>query len=339
MAIATAAAIGLGAAALGSGVSAISANKASKRAAQTSSDNTASNNALARDIYGQNREALNPFMQRGNVAGNQINALLGLGGPQVQGGPANVGAVPGYGQPNALSQFQPAGQGYGLGDTPGYNYGGMSWDQFQSATDGMSAEDMRYQTNALRTQGAVPQSGGMSGGPLFTANGTIMSPTTTPGYGDWVGANIPGASPTAGATGQVGQTAQQAAEGAFDIFRNSTGYQFRLGEGMDAVTSAYAGIGGLQSGAAMRGINEYGQNFASNEFGNYMNALGGQQAVGAGAASSLAGVGQNYANTVINSNNYNTQNQMAAQLGKQNVFGNMLGTVGGGALGFLSGGK
>jgi len=62
--------------------------------------------------------------------------------------------------------------------------------------------------------------------------------------------------------------------------------------------------------------------------------LGGQQAVGAGAASSLAGVGQNFAGTVIGANNFNAQNQMNAQLGQQNVFGNALGTIGGGFLGY-----
>lgn len=281
-------ALALGVTAVGAGLSANSANKASKRAAQTSADNTASNNALARDMYGQNQQALNPFMQRGNAAGNQINALLGLGGgSQRQGGPAFVGALPGT-QPNAMSQFQPQATGFGSG-------------VFNDAM------------GAIRPQ-----------------NGAVQQ---------FMPANVPGETMPTGTGVPQGQTAQQAANGAFDIFRNSTGYQFRLGEGMDAVTSAYAGIGGFQSGAALRGINEYGQNFASNEFGNYMNALGGQQAVGAGAASSLAGVGQNYASTVINSNNLNSQNQMNAQLSKQNVLGNMLGTVGGGALGFLSGGR
>lgn len=282
--------LALGAAAIGGGLSAISSNKNSKRAVQASNENNAANVALARDIYGQNKQILSPFVNRGNTAGNQINALLGLGGaPMEQNGMGQATMQPG-------AMGQPAGFAYGLGDTPGRMY--------QPNASGFGSSVLN---NALATQ-----------------QGGIMP------------ANIPGASPTAGTTGQ-GQTPQQAANSAFDIFRNSTGYQFRLGEGLDAVSSAYAGIGGLQSGAAMRGINEYGQNFASNEFGNYMNALGGQQAVGAGAASSLAGVGQNFAGTVIDSNNANTQNQMAAQLGRQNVFGNMLGTIGGGALGFLGG--
>lgn len=289
--------LALGATAIGAGLSAVSANKASKRAAATSQSNTDANNALARDIYGQNRAALNPFMQRGNAAGNQINALLGLGGQQFQGGPAqfDMNSLPqgGMGMPNAMTQFQPAMSAQdraGLGDSPGY--------QFNGAPSFLSGGQ---QSMPMGATGVMPSGGSVTANP---------------------------AGP---------QTAQQAANNAFDIFRNSTGYQFRLGEGMDGVTSAYAGIGALQSGAAMRGINEYGQNFASNEFGNYLNALGGQQAIGAGSASALAGVGQNFAGTIIDSNNFNAQNQMQAQLGRQNVFGNMLGTAGGLGLGFLSG--
>jgi hypothetical protein len=284
-------AIALGATALGAGASAISSNKASKRAAQTSQDTTASNNALARDIYGQNKQTLSPFVNRGNVAGDQINALLGLGGSQEMGGPA---AMP---QPNAMSQFggySPAG----YGDITG-NFRGASMAPYADA-------GMPYGIG----DGFV-SAGTMDGG-MINATGNTM-----------------GQMPT-----QTGQTATQAQNAAFDNFRNSTGYQFRLGEGLDAVGSTYAGIGGLQSGAAMRGITDYGQNFASNEFGNYINALGNQQAVGAGGASALAGVGQNFAGTVIGSNNQNAQNQMAAQLGRQNPLANAFGTVGGGFLAY-----
>jgi hypothetical protein len=241
--------------AIGSFLSSKSQNKANARAADTSERNNQANVALARDIYGQNKAILSPFVQRGDTAGNALNALLGLGGS-----PAPM-------QPSAPATFgQPAGAAYGIGDS------------------------------------------------AMLGNG--IAPTMT------------GSNPMTGQMPQ--QTAQQAQNAAFDNFRNSTGYQFRLGEGLDAVSSAYAGIGGLQSGAAMRGINEYGQNFASNEFGNYAGLLSNQQAVGAGAGSALAGVGQNFAGTVIGANNFNAQNQMQAQLGRQNPFANALGTFGGG---------
>jgi hypothetical protein len=273
----------------GSLISSGSSNSNSRRAAETSTQNNAANTALARESRDLALQRLDPFAGNGIAAGNQINALLGLGGSQVQGGPARAE----FPAPNALSQFEgyPSGAGapYGLGDTPGLRYGG--------------------------------------GRPNFTPDnpGVYRQPNALSQFNS---------GPTANMGPQTGQTAQQAAENGFDIFRNSTGYQFRLGEGLDAVNSGYAGSGLLQSGAALRGITEYGQNFASNEFGNYLNALGSQQAVGAGAASASAGVSQNFAGTVISGNNANTQNQINAQLGQQNGFANALGALGGGILGF-----
>ena len=49
------------------------------------------------------------------------------------------------------------------------------------------------------------------------------------------------------------------------------GYQFRMQEGRKAVESSAASRHGLGSGAAMKALNRYGQNFASNEFANAFN--------------------------------------------------------------------
>lgn len=123
---------------------------------------------------------------------------------------------------------------------------------------------------------------------------------------------------------------------AFNLFKNSTGYKFRLGEGMDAINSGYAGAGTLQSGAAMKAINRYGQDYASNEFGNYMSYLGNQQGVGLGAGSALAGVGQNYVNTISQNNNNAGTAVANAQLSRTNPLANAMGTIGGGLFGAFS---
>jgi hypothetical protein len=283
--------LALGAAAIGTAVSASSANRNARRAAQTSSDNNAANVALSRDIYNQNRQIMSPFVNRGNVAGNQINALLGLGGGMETGGPAAVG-------PNALA-----------------NLGGVNW----------GPSDGRY------TMGYGDWVNQNMGGANPAAYGDAGLPY---GLGDnFIATNTGGAATTPTGTVTTPLTAQQAAENAFNTFRNSTGYQNRFNSAMDGVSSLYSGIGGLQSGAAIRGAQDRAADVAANEFNNYMAMLGGQQAVGAGSASALAGVGQNFAGTVINSNNLNAQNQMNAQLGQQNAFGNALGVLGGGYLG------
>jgi hypothetical protein len=99
----------------------------------------------------------------------------------------------------------------------------------------------------------------------------------------------------------LGLGGDQASAGkAFDQFRSSTGYQFRLGQGLEAVTQNKAVNGLLKSGSALKGLNTYGQNMASGEFGNYMNALGGQQSTGLNAAGALANRGQGWSAQVSN---------------------------------------
>jgi len=64
-------------------------------------------------------------------------------------------------------------------------------------------------------------------------------------------------------------------------------YQFRLGEGMKALDRTAAARGGLISGGALKAAQRYGQEFASNEFGNAYNRL-----------ASMAGIGQTATNNM-----------------------------------------
>lgn len=83
-------------------------------------------------------------------------------------------------------------------------------------------------------------------------------------------------------------------------WQTDPGYQFRLGEGLNALESSAAARGGLYSGAAMRDALQYGQDFASNEFGNVWNRLAGLSGSGLSAASMGNASGQNYANGASN---------------------------------------
>ena len=84
----------IGAAVIGGGASLIASGNASKQAR----DAATQNNATATNVYNQNKENMAPYAQRGNAAGNQINALLGLGGGQVSApAPANDGYGGEYG--------------------------------------------------------------------------------------------------------------------------------------------------------------------------------------------------------------------------------------------------
>ena len=168
-----------------------------------------------------------------------------------------------------------------------------------------------------------------------------LHPDMTPSdFGQWHYARdgsrrdlTPYTTTTGGTPGTDGSAAAQA---AFDQYRKSTGYDFRVNQGLNAVNSGYAGRGSIKSGAAMKAINDYGQGMASQEFGNYLNALGNQQSLGMSAGSALAGVGQNYANSLGNIYQQNGANQANAAMIKANAIGsgvNGLANIAGSILG------
>lgn len=103
------------------------------------------------------------------------------------------------------------------------------------------------------------------------------------------------------------------ANGSFDISKygmdelvQDPGYQFRLAQGTKALEGAAAARGNYISGDQLKAVSDYGQEAASQEFGNAFarteaerNAkvaiLQGQQATGVNAANSMANTASNYA--------------------------------------------
>lgn len=92
-------------------------------------------------------------------------------------------------------------------------------------------------------------------------------------------------------------------------FQKDPGYEFRLGEGEKALNRAAAAKGRYDSGATLKALNQYNQNFASNEFGNAFNRdttnktnlynrLAGLSGTGQTAANQIGSLGSNYANQV-----------------------------------------
>lgn len=138
---------------------------------------------------------------------------------------------------------------------------------------------------------------------------------------------------------QMGGQASSPFQQAFQNYQNSTGYQFRLGEGMKALNNQYAGAGLLNSGAAQKAAIQFGQNAGSQEFGNYLAQLSGQQQVGLSAGNALAGVGTNFANNATNITTGAANNSANAALAQANnnnaLIGNFAG-IAGNAIGALS---
>lgn len=306
MAIGTLAAIGIGLAGAGAVASSAAQKSAANKASQVAGDTAASNNALTQRIYDQNSATLAPFVQRGNAAGGAMNALLGLGGSATN----NAGM-------EQISGFQglPTGQAYGVAD----------WNANNGAPFQRDGINDYSNIRGYLPGGITPEAYSNFGG--MDANGM---PGIISGYGGGT-FNMDGTM----ATPVQGQTAQQSANSAYDIFKGSTNYQGRLKEGANALNSMWAGSGAVKSGAAGKSFEKFGQDYASNELMNYMNLLGNQQGVGLGAASAQAGVGQNYVNTVSANNNAAGTAAANAALAKgNNSFGNVLGLIGGGLYGY-----
>jgi hypothetical protein len=140
----------------------------------------------------------------------------------------------------------------------------------------------------------------------------------------------PAAAPTAAAVDP-----QAAAKSAYDIFRNSTGYDFSLKQGLGAVSGAYGGRGVTKSGAAMKGLADYASGKADENIMSYFSLLNGQQQAGLGAGSALAGVGTNFVSqTSANNNSAGTAAANAALYKAQNTPLNALSLLGGGLYGY-----
>lgn len=100
--------------------------------------------------------------------------------------------------------------------------------------------------------------------------------------------------------------AQQAQQGAFQNYLNSSGYKFNLAQGQNAITSSNAASGLLNSGSALKGLAKYGQGLASNYLQQYMAQLQAQSQQGLGAGSLIGNAGQySLGNSKSSSNSFN----------------------------------
>ena len=132
--------------------------------------------------------------------------------------------------------------------------------------------------------------------------------------------------------GQAPITSQT--QNGFNNYLNSTGYNFQLQQGTNALASQGSASGLLQSGGAAKALTQYGQNLASTNFNNYLSQLSG-----------LSGAGQNATGSVVNAGTYGggaaanalTQTgiqQAGAQQAQMSSLGTGIGSLLGGIFSF-----
>ena len=108
-----------------------------------------------------------------------------------------------------------------------------------------------------------------------------------------------------------------------NAFFQSPGYQFRLDQGQTQLDRMAARGGNFFSGRALDGAQEYGQNFASNEFGNYINQLNAISGLGSNASAQSAGNAMNLGGMM----GANINNAGAARAGAYMNQGNALNSL------------
>lgn len=126
-----------------------------------------------------------------------------------------------------------------------------------------------------------------------------------------------------------------------NLMQNDPGYQFRLDEGNKAINASLAARGLGNSGAALKSLTKYGQDYASGEYGNAFNRQMQMANMGLNAAGGLSNAagsyGQQLANNYLGYGQAAAGSQMAKYQGQQNGIGSIVGAAGaalGGAGGF-----
>ena len=127
-----------------------------------------------------------------------------------------------------------------------------------------------------------------------------------------------------------------AANAAFNNYRNSTNYNFQLGQGLQGIE--YANAPSFNSGATAKALNNYAQGQAGNSINNYETLLGGQAGLGAQAGSALNGVSTNTALLNQGATQYGANATGAADAATGNAWTNALKNVGSGLSSYLAGG-
>ena len=122
-------------------------------------------------------------------------------------------------------------------------------------------------------------------------------------------------------------------------FEQDPGYAFRQAEGMKALERSAAARGGLLSGGTLKGIQRFGQDLASQEYGNAFNRYQIERSARLNPLQSLMGSGQSAANVMTGNIGQSGQNQQAnilgagqarasGYVGQANALGGALGSIG-----------
>lgn len=108
---------------------------------------------------------------------------------------------------------------------------------------------------------------------------------------------------------------------------NDPGYQFQMQQGQKALERSAAAGGRLNSGAFMKGLDQYSQGLASSQFGQRFNRLATVAGMGQNSAQNLGLLGGNFANSMSQLYGAQGNAQAAGYMGLAKGFGGLMGSV------------
>ena len=235
---------------------------------------------LQEQRYGDATRNLNPTIGAGNAALDQISALLGL--PQFNPTPA-------YGSPLGPGQSEtPWGMGYdngayeGIADTAPT---GVDWAAFVNANPGWKAQWDAQTPDLASFGGDINKFGAFTYANHLKNTGQAVDLSPFQMQQQQAG----------GQTGTVDPNRQQS---AIDALKASPLYQSLFGNGRDAILGASSATGGLRGGNVNAALGDFGRDTLAQVIQQQLANLGGIQAQGQSAASSLAGFGSTSANAI-----------------------------------------
>lgn len=254
---------------------------------------------VQKQMFDKQIELQKPSLDAGNLARNRLLYYLGLS-------PTGTTNQTGAGQ-KTLAQFQ--------NDlAPQFTNAGSGGGWVQSGTDQQQwVNGSPYSVDQAGLNAAAQKAYDAQGAQTQTDAAALAAAQADPSYGS-MSKNF---------------TAQDFAKGV------DPGYQFRMDEGMKGVNNSAAARGGLLSGAALKAMQKYGQDYASGEYQNAYNRFNNDNTTQYNRLAGLAGSGQqaattmgqaagNYGNNAANLITGGANALAAGQVGSANAWNNAL---------------
>ncbi len=251
------------------------AAKAAEKAGEQQADGSQATVDLMREFYNRDEARQQPFYQAGVGALGEYMSMLGMGGQQGGGQ---------YGQAGGTG---PQTQGWMTGPALSLDSAVTMQNGAPIANASLYASDPAYRQ---AWDGVRQHHYNESGTTAFTnqTNSDKIRDHVLRLYNQYKQpAQQQQAAPT--------KTPQQLQQEAFAKFRAAPGYQFGLDEGRGQIEASAAARGGLNSGATLKALQRYGNDYADQQgYTPHMNRLAGLFGGAQTSANSMAQSGQYY---------------------------------------------